>query len=76
MGLFGKKKKAVEEARLSELTDAERSEAIERVERSRDDVIYRIEELMVKIAETGRGKMKRLKRRRHKLGKAPNDERP
>ena len=76
MGLFGKKKKAVEEARLSELTDAERSEAIERVERSRDDVIYRIEELMVKIAETGRGKMKRLKRRRYKLGKAPNDERP
>ena len=76
MGLFGKKKKVIEEARLTELSDSERGEAIERVEGMRDDVIFRIEELMVRIAEAGRGKMKRLKRRRHKLGKAPNDQRP
>ena len=76
MGLFTKEKKVVEEASLSELSDAERSEAIERVEQMRDDVVFRLEELMARIGEAGRGKMKRLKRRRHKLGKAPNDERP
>ena len=76
MGLFSKKKKVLEEASLSDLSDAERREAIDSVERMRDDVIFSLEQIMAKIADAGRGRMKRLKRRRHKLGKAPNDERP
>ena len=76
MGLFGKKKKNIETASLSELSDAERSAAIERTENIRGDVVVRIEDLMVRIAAVGKGKMKRLKRRKHKLGRAPNDVSP
>ena len=75
MGLFGKKK-TMYNAKLSELTDKERERAIRDLEHERDDVTYRIEELMKRIAKAGKGKMKRLARRRYKLGKAPNDKRP
>ena len=57
--------------RVSDMTEAERLSAIERLEAMRDEVMFQIEELMGEVsAETG---AKKHKRRRYKLGKSPND---
>ena len=56
---------------ISSLTAKERCELIEEYERARFDVTFHIEMLLSKLAKQTR--MKRLKRRRHKLGDSIND---
>ena len=56
---------------VSEMTEAERMRAIERLELLRDEVIMQIEGVMEEVsAESG---VQKHKRRKHKLGEAPND---
>ena len=56
---------------VSELTEKQRKDKIERLEDQRDDVVRRIEKLMVRISkETG---INRYRDRRYPLGDAPND---
>ena len=64
-------KREYEGLSLSELTDAERLEYIEKLENERDDVIFEIEQLMKRSAKLLRRRS--LGRRRFKLGRAPND---
>ena len=56
---------------ISEMTDAERREAIARLEEQRNEVILELESVMRDAAS----EMKRrgLARRRYKHGKSPND---
>ena len=57
--------------RVTDMTEAERLSAIESLEAMRDEVMFRIENLMEEImAETG--DKKHLKRR-YRLGESPND---
>jgi hypothetical protein len=56
---------------VKEMSEEERALAIERLEILRDEIIYEIEDVMKEAsAETG---VKKFARRKHKLGKAPND---
>ena len=65
MGLFQKKD------RKTDMSDKQRKDKIERLEEQRDDVVRRIEKLMVRISkETG---IHRYRDRRYPLGDAPND---
>ena len=64
-------KREYEGLSLSELTDAERLEYIEKLENERDDVVFEIEQLMKRSAKLLRRRS--LARRRFKLGRAPND---
>lgn len=66
-----KKKDRLADKHVSELTEKQRKEKIERLEDQRDDVVRRIEKLMVRISkETG---ISRYRERRYPLGDAPND---
>ena len=57
--------------RVSDMTEAERLSAIERLEAMRDEVMYQLEDLMAEIsAESG---SKKHSKRRYKLGDSPND---
>ncbi len=56
---------------VSEMTDAERREAIARLEEQRKEVIIELEEVMRDAAREM--KRRRLARRRYKLGSSPND---
>lgn len=68
-----KNTRTFEDMSLSEMTEAERLEYIESLEDDRDFVVSELEELMKELAKlTGR---RSLKRRRFKLGRAPNDRR-
>ncbi len=59
---------------IADMTDKQRRDKIERLEEQRDDVVRRIEKLMVRISkETG---MRRLRTRRYPLGDSPNDRDP
>ena len=70
MGLYEKKDRLADK-HVSELTDKQRKEKIERLEEQRDDVVRRIEKLMIRISkETG---MSRLRDRKFPLGDSPND---
>ena len=70
MGLYEKKDKLADK-HVSELTEKQRKEKIERLEEQRDDVVRRIEKLMIRISkETG---MSRLRDRKFPLGDSPND---
>ena len=53
------------------MTDKQRKDKIERLEEQRDDVIRRIEKLMVRISKETR--MHRLRDRKYPLGDSPND---
>ena len=69
MGLY--KKDKLSKKPVSDLTDKQRKDKIERLEEQRDDVVRRIEKLMVRISrETG---IYRLRDRKFPLGDAPND---
>ena len=70
MGLYEKKDKLADK-HVSELTEKQRKEKIERLEEQRDDVVRRIEKLMVRISRETR--MSRLRARKFPLGDAPND---
>ena len=70
MGLFEKKDKFSDKL-VSDMTDKQRRDKAERLEEQRDDVVRRIEKLMVRISKETR--MRRLRDRRVPLGDAPND---
>lgn len=55
----------------SEMTEAERREAIARLEEQRNEIIIELEAVMRDVATEM--KRPRLARRRYKLGKSPND---
>ena len=70
MGLFEKKDKFSDKL-VSDMTDKQRRDKAERLEEQREDVVRRIEKLMVRISkETG---MRRLRDRKFPLGDSPND---
>ena len=70
MGLFEKKEKFSDKL-VSDMTDKQRRDKAERLEEQRDDVVRRIEKLMVRISKETR--MRRLRDRKFPLGDAPND---
>lgn len=70
MGLFQKKDRLATKP-LSDLSDKQRKEKTERLEEQRDDVIRRIEKLMIRISKETR--MYRLRDRKFPLGESPND---
>ncbi len=56
---------------IADMSDKQRKDKIERLEEQRDEVVRRIEKLMVRISrETG---MRRLRSRKYPLGSSPND---
>ena len=69
MGLFQNNRKA--DKLIADMSDKQRKDKIERLEEQRDDVVRRIEKLMVRISKETR--MRRLRDRRFPLGDAPND---
>ena len=71
MGLFERKKDKFEDKLVSDMTEKQRMEKAERLEEQRDDVVRRIEKLMVRISKETR--MRRLRERKFPLGDAPND---
>ena len=73
MGLYERKDRLADK-HVSELTEKQRKEKIERLEEQRDDVVRRIEKLMVRISrETRRSS---LMERKFPLGDSPNDRDP
>lgn len=56
---------------VKDMTESEREAAIERLTEIRGEIVYQIEDIMQTVSKvTRRG---HFKRRRHKLGKSPND---
>ncbi len=70
MGLFEKKDRYDDDI-VSDMSDKKRKDKIERLEEQRDDVVRRIEKLMIKISREAN--RKEWRRRRFTLGDAPND---
>ena len=70
MGLFQKKEKFSDKL-VSDMTDKQRKDKVERLEEQRDDVVRRIEKLMYRISKETR--IRRLRDRKFPLGDAPND---
>lgn len=70
MGLFEKKNK-YDDKLVSDMSDKQRKDKIERLEEQREDVVRRIEKLMVRISKEAQ--MKELRKRRFPLGDSPND---
>ena len=70
MGLFEKKDRFSDKL-VSDMTDKQRKDKVARLEEQRDDVVSRIEKLMVRISKEKR--MRRLRERKYPLGDSPND---
>lgn len=70
MGLFEKKDRFSDKL-VSDMTDKQRKDKVARLEEQRDDVVRRIEKLMVRISKETR--MRRLRERKYPLGDSPND---
>jgi hypothetical protein len=70
MALFQKRDKFADKM-ISDMSDTQRKAKIDRLEESRDDVVRRIEKLMVRISRETR--MRRLRNRKYPLGDSPND---
>lgn len=70
MGLFQKTERKTSKL-IVDMSDKQRKDKIERLEEQRDDVVRRIEKLMVRISKET--KMRRLRDRRFPLGDSPND---
>ena len=70
MGLFQNNNRKADKL-IADMSDKQRKDKIERLEEQRDDVVRRIEKLMVRISKETR--MRRLRDRRFPLGDAPND---
>ena len=70
MGLF-QNKTVKNDKRIADMSDKQRLAKIERLEERRDDVVRRIEKLMVRISKEMR--MRRLRERKYPLGDSPND---
>lgn len=69
MGL--RKNNKLDDRLMSDMSDKQRREKIERLEQDREDVVRRIERLMVKISKETQDR--KLRARRLPLGEAPND---
>ena len=59
---------------ISDMSDKQRKAKTDRLEEQRDDVVRRIEKLMVRISRETR--MRRLRNRKYPLGDSPNDRDP
>ena len=70
MALFQKRYKYNDKL-IADMSDKQRKDNIERLEEHRDDVVRRIEKLMVRISKETR--MRRLRERKFHLGESPND---
>ncbi len=70
MGLFQRKDRFADKS-IFDMTDKQRKQKAERLEEQRDDVVRRIEKLMVRISKETR--MQKLRARKYPLGDAPND---
>ena len=70
MGLFEKRDNKGDKL-IADMSDKQRKEKIDRLEEQRDDVIRRIEKLMVRISKETRSR--RFRERRFPLGDSPND---
>lgn len=70
MGLFQRTERKTGKL-IADMSDKQRRDKIERLEEQRDDVVRRIEKLMVRISKET--KMRRLRDRRFPLGDSPND---
>ena len=70
MALFQNKDKNNDKL-IADMSDKQRREKIERLEEQREDVVRRIEKLMIRISKET--KMRSLRERKLPLGDAPND---
>lgn len=70
MGLF-QKRDIYADKLIADMSDKQRKEKIDRLEEQREDVVRRIEKLMVRISKETR--MRRLRERKYPLGESPND---
>ena len=70
MALFQNKEKNNDKL-IADMSDKQRQEKIERLEEQREDVVRRIEKLMIRISKET--KMRSLRERKLPLGAAPND---
>ena len=70
MALFQKRDKFADKL-IADMSDKQRKAKADRLEEQRDDVVRRIEKLMVRISKET--KMHRLRERKLPLGDAPND---
>lgn len=70
MGLFQRRDRFADKL-LADMSDKQRKAKAERLEEQREDVVRRIEKLMVRISRETR--MRRLRDRKYPLGDAPND---
>lgn len=70
MGLFQKRDRYADKL-IADMSDKQRKEKIDRLEEKREDVVRRIEKLMVRISKETR--MRRLRERKYPLGESPND---
>ena len=70
MGLFEKRDVDADKL-VADMSDKQRKDKIERLEEQREDVVRRIEKLMVRISKET--KMRRLRDRKYPLGDSPND---
>ncbi|MBQ7344208.1 MAG: hypothetical protein IJW53_05550 [Clostridia bacterium] len=73
MALFQKRDRFADKM-ISDMSDKQRKAKTDRLEEQRDDVVRRIEKLMVRISRETR--MRRLRNRKYPLGDAPNDRDP
>ena len=73
MALFQKRDKFADKM-ISDMSDKKRKAKTDRLEEQRDDVVRRIEKLMVRISRETR--MRRLRNRKYPLGDSPNDRDP
>ena len=70
MALFQNKDKNNDKL-IADMSDKQRREKIERLEEQREDVVRRIEKLMVRISKET--KIRSLRERKLPLGDSPND---
>ena len=68
---MGLRRNKLEDKLMADMTDKQRKDRIERLEEDREDVVRRIEKLMVQISKETQDK--KLRARRLPLGEAPND---
>ena len=71
MAMFERKRDKYEDKLIADMSDKQRKDRIERLEEQREDVVRRIEKLMVRISKET--KMHNLRERRLPLGESPND---
>lgn len=71
MALFSRRDR-YDDRLIADMSDKQRKKKIERLEEQREEVVRRIEKLMVKISKETR--MRSLRDRKFPLGDSPNDK--